>query len=63
MNYRRALRASTDTGLAVFALMIVGVVLWTTDEVLNWNILPDWIDAYARVLVIVRANASKHPIV
>jgi hypothetical protein len=53
MNYRRALRASTDTGLAVFLIVIVGVILWTTDEVLNWNILPDWIDRYAQVLVIV----------
>jgi hypothetical protein len=53
MNYRRGLRISTDTGLMIFALMIVGVVLWTTDEVLNWNILPDWIDKYAQLIVIV----------
>ena len=53
MNHRRALRASTDTGLAIFLVMIVGVVLWTTDEMLNWNILPDWVDKYAQLLVII----------
>jgi hypothetical protein len=53
MNHRRALRASTDTGLIIFLIMIVGVVLWTTDEVLDWNILPDWIDKYAQLLVII----------
>jgi hypothetical protein len=53
MNHRRALRASTNTGLTIFLITIVGVVLWTTDEVLGWNILPDWIDKYAQVLVIV----------
>lgn len=55
MNYRRALRISTDTGLAVFMVAIAGVVLWTADEILEWNILPDWIDKYAQVLVIVLA--------
>jgi hypothetical protein len=53
MNHRRALRASTDTGLTIFVIMIVGVVLWTTDEVLGWNILPDWIDKYAQLLVMI----------
>jgi heme/copper-type cytochrome/quinol oxidase subunit 2 len=53
MNHRRALRASTDTGLTIFLIMIVGVVLWTTDEVLGWNLLPDWIDKYAQLLVII----------
>jgi len=53
MNHRRALRASTDTGLAIFLIMVVGVVLWTSDEVLGWNLLPDWIDKYAQLLVII----------
>ena len=55
MNHRRALRASTDTGLAIFLVAIAGVVLWTADEVLNWNILPDWVDKYAQLLVMVLA--------
>ncbi|MGI8603544.1 MAG: hypothetical protein ACR2OZ_11175 [Verrucomicrobiales bacterium] len=63
MNYRRALRASTNTGLAIFLFTIVGVVLWTTDEVLNWNILPDWIDKYAQVLVIVLAILAAFSVV
>ncbi len=53
MNHRRALRTSTDAGLTIFLVTIVGVVLWTTDEILNWNILPDWVDKYAQLLVIV----------
>lgn len=53
MNHHRALRASTDTGLTIFLIMIVGVVLWTTDEMLDWNLLPDWIDKYAQLLVII----------
>jgi len=53
MNHHRALRASTDTGLTIFLIMIVGVVLWTTDEMLGWNLLPDWIDKYAQLLVII----------
>lgn len=53
MNHRRALRASTDTGLMIFLIMIIGVVLWTTDEMLGWNLLPDWIDKYAELLVII----------
>lgn len=53
MNHRRALRASTNFGLSVFVVMICGVVLWTTDEVLEWNLLPDWIDQYAELLVMI----------
>lgn len=53
MNHRRALRTATDIGLTVFLIMIVGVVLWTTDEFLDWNILPDWIDKFAQVIVVV----------
>jgi hypothetical protein len=53
MNHRRALRVSPDIGLGVFLIVIVGVVLWSTDELLGWNILPDWIDKYAQLLVII----------
>ncbi|MDA0577047.1 MAG: hypothetical protein O3B24_02995 [Verrucomicrobia bacterium] len=53
MNHRRALRAATDAGLGIFGIMTVGVVLWTADEVLGWNVLPDWIDAAAQALVII----------
>ncbi len=53
MNHRRALRAATDAGLTIFLIMIVGVILWTSDEVLNWNILPDWVDKYAQLLLII----------
>jgi hypothetical protein len=55
VNYRRALRISTDFGLYVFLAGICGVLLWTVDEVLEWNLLPDWIDKYAQVLVMVLA--------
>lgn len=53
MNHRRALRLSTDAGLIIFLLMAVGVVLWITDVVLGWNLLPDWIDRYAELIVII----------
>jgi len=53
MNHRSALKHSTDIGLTIFVVMIVGVVLWTTDEVLGWNLLPDRLDKYAQLIVIV----------
>jgi hypothetical protein len=55
MNHRRALRASTDTSLVFFAVMTAGMVLWTTDEVLQWDLFPDWIGRYAQLIVIVLA--------
>ena len=63
MNHRRALKASTDTGLGIFLIMIVGVVLWTTDEMLGWNILPDWIDKFAQLLVILFAMLAGFAVV
>lgn len=53
MNHRRALHISTNLGLLIFALTIIGVVLWTADEGLGWDLLPPWIDTYARLLVMV----------
>ena len=53
MNHRRALRSATDSGVVITLLMVTGIVLWTTDEVLVWNILPDWIDACAQLIVII----------
>lgn len=53
MNHRRALRTTTDTALTIFGVMTLGVILWTSDEVLGWNILPDWIDKYAQLIVIL----------
>lgn len=53
INHRRALIMATDSALCLFLVMTIGVVLWTTDEMLDWNILPDWIDAFARLLVII----------
>jgi hypothetical protein len=58
MNHRRALRATTDATLTIFLVMAIGVILWTTDEVLNWNILPDWIDKYAQLLVIILSTLA-----
>jgi len=53
MNYRGALRVSTDIGLLIFFMTIVGAVLWTTDEMLGWNLLPDQFDQYAKLLVVI----------
>lgn len=55
MNHRRALILSTNAGLLIFATVIVGVVIWTTDEMLGWNLLPLWMDEYARLMVIIMA--------
>lgn len=33
--------------------MTAGVVLWITDEVLGWDLFPDWIGRYAQLIVIV----------
>ena len=63
MNYRRALKISTDAGLYVFIASLGGVSLWTVDEVLGWNLLPDWIDKYAQVLVIVLAIMAAFSVV
>ena len=53
MKHRKALRLATDSAVWLFLVMTIGVVLWTTDEMLDWNILPDWIDAFAQLLVII----------
>ncbi len=52
-NHRFALRLTTDMALAVFLFYTIGLVLWVIDTVLNWNILPDWIDQYAQVIILV----------
>jgi hypothetical protein len=63
MNHRRALKYTTDFGLGIFLFTILGVILWTTDEVLGWNILPDWLDHYAQLLVMVLAILAAFSVV
>ena len=58
MNNRKALRLATNAALWLFLVMTIGVVLWTADEMLDWNILPDWIDAFAQLLVIIMSILS-----
>ena len=55
MKFRKALMLSTNFGLCLFVLMIIGIVLWTTDTMLGWNILPDVFDMYAETLVMIVA--------
>jgi hypothetical protein len=55
MNHRHALKISTDAGLGIVLFMIAGVVLWTADELLGWDLLPEWIDKFAQLLVIIFA--------
>lgn len=53
MDHRHVLRASTNASLIFFVVMTAGVVLWTTDEVLGWDLFPDWLGRYAQLIVIV----------
>lgn len=53
INYRYSLRTATDIALGLFVLFAAGGLLWTADEFLRWNLLPDWIDKYAQVIIIV----------
>ncbi len=53
INYRYTLRFSTDLALYLFLFFAAGALLWTADEFLNWNVLPDWIDKYAQLIIIL----------
>jgi len=46
-------RFTTNLTLLFFVLFALGFVLWMSDEFLKWNILPDWIDKYAELLILI----------
>lgn len=53
LNHRLVLRMATDLAIGLFLVFSFGVVLWVADEFLGWNVLPDWIDKFAQLLVVV----------
>ena len=58
LNHRYILRVVTDGALVLFVMSAVGAVLWVTDEFLGWNILPDWIDKYAQLIIVLFGAAT-----
>ena len=63
MNHRRALQTSTDVGLLIFFIAIAGIVIRIVDEALGWNLLPDWIDKFAEVIVTILAILAAFSVV
>jgi len=53
INYLLVSRLTTNLTLLVFMLFAAGFILWTSDEFLNWDILPDWIDNYAQLIIVI----------
>lgn len=53
MNPRYILKVSTNFTLGLILLSGLGLILWSIDEVLHWNILPQFIQVYAELLIIV----------
>lgn len=58
LNHRYAMRVATDLALGLFMVFAAGAVLWMADEFLNWNVLPDWIDRYAQLIVVLFGIAA-----
>jgi len=53
INYLFVSRLTTNLTLFVFMLFAAGFILWTSDEFLKWDILPDWIDNYAQLIIVI----------
>lgn len=51
-NHRFLLRLITNLVICTLALSCVSVLLWTIDEFVGWDILPDTLGIYVRALVI-----------
>ena len=58
MNLRTVLRRTTGSTLLLMALAAVGTVVWVIDEVLVWDILPDWLEAGAVAGVTVAGTLT-----
>jgi len=53
INHFSCARLTTNLTLLIFILFTLGVIFWTSDEFLDWNILPDWIDSYAQLIIVI----------
>ena len=58
MDHRKALKFSTDRALGLLVLACIGILLWVVDEVLMWDILPDWLESCAVAAVIVAGTLT-----
>lgn len=58
MNLRTVLRRTTNSTLLLMTLAAIGTVIWVIDEVLEWDILPDWIESGAVAGVIVAGTLT-----
>ncbi|HIG31145.1 MAG TPA: hypothetical protein EYQ50_26420 [Verrucomicrobiales bacterium] len=58
INLRYTLRVSTNIALFIFLCFSIGALLWVSDEFLGWNLLPDWIDAYAQLIIVAIGFAA-----
>lgn len=52
-NYLNIMRITVNSTLMLFFLLATGLVLWTVDNFLNWDILPEWIERYAQLIIVV----------
>jgi len=52
-NPRYFLKIATNATFLLIVFFGLGSILWLIDEVLNWNILPDFIDKYVQVIIAV----------
>lgn len=55
LNPRVLLRLSSNLTLWLIILCGAGMILWLIDTVLNWDILPDFIDLYVELILSVFA--------
>lgn len=58
LNHRFFLRIATDTTLYIIIFFGIGSILWTMDIYLDWDIMPDFIDKYLKLIVIVVGIAA-----
>ena len=58
LNPRAVLRLSTRLTLSLIILCGLGMILWLIDSVLNWNILPDALDIYVELILVVFASIT-----
>ncbi len=63
MNHRSVLRISTNLAIYAFLFTTVGTVFWTLDTVLDWDILPDWLESCAVAIVIIVGTMTAFSVV
>lgn len=52
LNYLKIMHLTTQLALITFVFIAIGLTLWIADMLLNWDILPQWIQNYAELLII-----------